>query len=158
MSDQGFFGDVFDSPDDDPLLQSDDSSDFDPESDESAPSGTGPPEPEPAGSPSASGGDQLASEDHPPSWMNDDSFMSGGEGDADDVDDQVPAEQQQVVVAPRPGDEMRGVETLNEAFDHGWRLRKVGLADSAEPHDPTFVVTIERDIPRSLFDFGPAGE
>lgn len=127
MSKDGFFGDIFDSPDDDPLLQSD-----------------------PDRSPSAS--DDVET----PSWMDDDSFMDDG---TEDTYDDVPVEMQEVVVAPNDGNDT--LDQINEAIDHGWRLAHITLTDKqraavpAGEASPRFVVTIERDIPRSLFDFGP---
>ena len=156
MSDQdGFFGDIFDSPNDDPLLQSDDPSAAAEQSDQQEFGSS-----EPRTSESASAREQspnnqsFSTEDEVPSWMNDDDFMSEGAADGGDLNEQVPAEKQQVVVAPRPEGEMRGLATLNEAFDHGWRLQNIGVSDESDLPQPAFVVTIERDIPRSLFDFG----
>lgn len=120
MSKDGFFGNIFDSPDDDPLLKSD-----------------------------ADRNDPVADDFAPPSWMDD--------ADRDvDSSDEVPVEMQEVEVTPNDGTD--SLEIINEAIDHGWRLAHITLTETetaaASGDAPQrFIVTIERDIPRSLFDF-----
>lgn len=121
MSKDGFFGDIFDSPDDDPLLKSD-----------------------------ADRDDPVPDDFDTPSWMDgtDRDVDGAGEG---------PVEMQEVEVAPGDGND--NLDRINEAIDHGWRLAHITLTEKqpssvSNGSSPCFVVTIERDIPRSLFDFG----
>lgn len=157
MSDQqGFFGDIFDTPEDDPLLQSEDGSDAEPDGDEPSPADPGPEEPEErVGSESS---DEPAGPDAPmPAWDQDlsmDEDTAGetfGDGSSESA---VPTEQERVVLSPGSREASRGIRTLNDACNDGWRIVRIRLSDPDGRHASKVIVTIERDIPPSLFDFG----
>lgn len=142
MDDDNFFGDVFDDPNDDPLLGG-------------APSG--PEETGPDASP----------DQGPPSWVSD--ARKNGQEDAPDAPDASEAEtggeqtsapeQKDILVDQRDGTG-DGLETLNEALGEGWKLVRISLAQPdgeqavsrREAH--RFVATLEQERPPSLFDFG----
>lgn len=131
--DSDFFGDVFDNPEDDPLLGDDGASA------EDAPSSE---EPERQG---------------PPSWMEEP--RSNGEASSHSAAENTRPEQKQIVVDQRD-DGANGLQALNHAVDQGWRLVRLSLArpngeqaaSSQEAH--RFLAVLEQDNPESLFDFG----
>lgn len=154
MSDQqGFFGDIFDTPEDDPLLQSEDGSDAEPDEDEPSPA-----EPSPEESVGSESSDEPSSPDAPmPAWDQDLSMDEDapaetfGDGSSEST---VPTEQERVVLSPGSREASRGIRTLNDACNDGWRIVRIRLSDSDGRHASNVIVTIERDIPPSLFDFG----
>jgi hypothetical protein len=157
MSDQqGFFGDIFDTPEDDPLLQSEDGSDAEPDGDEPSPADRTPDE-----SVGSESGDEPTSPDAPmPAWDQDLSMDERDENPASETfgdgssERAVPTEQERVVLSPGSSEASRGIRTLNDACNDGWRIVRLRLSDPDGRHDSKVIVTIERDIPPSLFDFG----
>jgi hypothetical protein len=146
-----FFGDIFEDPEDDPLLDGD-------ADDEPAPGG-------PSSSRGRTPGRGI------PSWITEDSDPErpGGPASTDapggpssptgDGGSGEPgaAERREIVVDQRAG---RGLEALNEAVAQGWRLIRISLArteESAAEQQAAerFVAILELDTPQSLFDFGP---
>jgi hypothetical protein len=131
-NDSDFFGDVFEDPEDDPLLGGDSSS-----SEQASP--------------------QEPEEEGPPSWMSEEQ-RTNGEAASSDVDDTRPG-QKQIVVDQRGGGG-EGIDELNRAVGQGWRLVRISLArpdgeqaaTAQEAH--RFVAVLEQDSPQSLFDFG----
>ncbi len=146
-----FFGDIFQDPEDDPLLDGD-------ADDEPAPGGPSP------------------SRDRPPdrgvpSWMTEEpdaerpggpastdapggSPSPTGDGRSGDPD---ASDRREIVVDQRAG---RGLEALNEAVAQGWRLIRISLAGAGESAGEQraaeqFVAILKPDTPQSLFDFGP---
>jgi hypothetical protein len=154
MSDQqGFFGDIFDTPEDDPLLQSEDGSDAEPDGDEPSPADRTPDE-----NVGPESGDERTSPDAPmPAWdqgLSMDEDATGetfGDGSSERA---VPTEQERVVLSPGSSKGSRGIRTLNDACNDGWRIVRLRLSDPDGRHASKVIVTIERDIPPSLFDFG----
>lgn len=144
-----FFGDIFQDPEDDPLL--DGGADDEP--------GGGPP-------PSRDG----AADRGIPSWMTEEPDAERPDGPAStdapspssptgDAGSGEPdaSERREIVVDQRAG---RGLEALNEAVAQGWRLVRITLAPADGPADrrratERFVAVLEPDDPQSLFDFGP---
>jgi hypothetical protein len=157
MSDQqGFFGDIFDTPEDDPLLQSEDGSDAEPDGDEPSPADRTPDE-----SVGSESGDEPTSPDAPmPAWDRDLSMDERDENPASETfgdgssEGAVPTEQERVVLSPGSSKGSRGIRTLNDACNDGWRIVRLRLSDPDGRHASKVIVTIERDIPPSLFDFG----
>jgi hypothetical protein len=142
-----FFGDVFQDPEDDPLLGGDAPND------------------EPAG------GSSSAPDGPPdrgtPSWMDDepDAAEANGASPGASSPEAPPGEdgrsggpeRREIVVDQRAG---RGLDALNEAVAQGWRLIRISLAQADGPADgqraaERFVAILEPDNPQSLFDFGP---
>jgi len=131
--DSDFFGNVFDDPDDDPLLGGEDAASENPSSQESDPQG-------------------------PPSWMSEETHTNG-EAPSSETENETGPERKQIVVDQRRNAD-RGLDALNEAVGQGWRLVRISLArpngeqaaTSREAH--RFVATLEQDNPQSLFDFG----
>lgn len=142
MDDDNFFGDVFDDPNDDPLLGGD------------------PSDPEEA-SPDAS------SEQGPPSWVSD--ARDNGQAPASDAhdgageqaDNERPSgpDRKDILVDQRDGSG-NGLETLNDALGEGWKLVRISLAQpdgeqaASRQEALRFVATLEQERPPSLFDFG----
>jgi hypothetical protein len=130
--DSDFFGDVFDDPEDDPLLGGDSAS-----SDESPDS-----EPERRG---------------PPSWMSEEPNANGEATPSEDEEDDHTRKR---IVVDQNGDAGAGIDALNQAVGQGWRLVRISLArpDGEQAASPQaahrFVATLEQDEPQSLFDFG----
>lgn len=130
-NDSDFFGDVFDDPEDDPLLGGGD-----------APSDV------PSEGPDGEG---------PPSWMTEDARGRGGHAGGDP--DTARPDQKRIRVDPAE-DAGDGLDSLNRAVGQGWRLVGLSLARPGdEPggaSEPAyhFVATLEQDRPQSLFDFG----
>jgi hypothetical protein len=139
-----FFGDVFQDPEDDPLLEGD------------------APDDAPDGEPSSSR--DGASARGTPSWMADEPDSQRANGSApsgpssDDASDEAnDPERREIVVDQRAG---RGLDALNEAVAQGWRLIRISLAQADGPAEEQraaerFVAILEPDNPQSLFDFGP---
>jgi hypothetical protein len=130
--DNDFFGDVFDKPEDDPLLGSDPSS-----SDESAP--------------------DESDQQGPPSWMTEESDANG-EPSRDPDADAGPTRKR--IVVDQEGDDGAGIDALNQAVGQGWRLVRISPARPDGEQATTsqtvyrFVATLEQERPQSLFDFG----
>jgi len=150
MSDQqGFFGDIFDTPEDDPLLQSEDGSDAEPD-DKDAPSA-------PQENTGSESSDEPTDPNAPmPAWGPDLSMDETAEGETfgdGSSESAVPTEQERVVLSPGSSEASRGIRTLNDACSDGWRIVRIRLSDP-DGRPAKVIVTIERDIPPSLFDFG----
>jgi hypothetical protein len=134
-NDSDFFGDVFDDPNDDPLLGGEESS-SDPSSSETS--------------------------DHqgPPSWMSEETNANGETASAE-VDEDAGPEQKQIVVDQRKNNK-QGLDALNEAVGQGWRLVRISMArpdgeQAASTREAErFVAILEQDNPQSLFDFRAA--
>jgi len=138
--DNDFFGDVFDNPEDDPLLGSESSSpDESRSSDEPAPDDS----------------DQQG----PPSWMSEEADTHGAS--SSDVGEN-PGPTRKRIVVDQEGDAGAGIDALNQAVGQGWRLVRISLArlDGEQAATPRaahrFVATLEQERPQSLFDFGAA--
>ena len=144
-----FFGDVFQDPEDDPLLGGD------------------APEDDPAGGSSSTS--DPAPDRGSPSWMDDEPDAPPASGSSPpDASEEAPTseggpgatggpERREIVVDQRAG---RGLDALNEAVAQGWRLIRISLAQADAPGDgeraaERFVAILEPDNPQSLFDFGP---
>jgi len=130
-NDSDFFGDVFDDPEDDPLLGGGDAASDAPSE---GPDGEG-----------------------PPSWMAEDARTE--DESAGDGPDTSGPDQKRIRVDPAE-DAGDGLDSLNRAVGQGWRLVGLSLARPGdEPggaSEPAyhFVATLEQDRPQSLFDFG----
>jgi hypothetical protein len=74
-----------------------------------------------------------------------------------DARDQTVTERTRVELAPRRQTRRYDLDDVNRALRRDWRLHAISPSRSCDPADPVFVVTLERDLPRSLFDFGGAG-
>ncbi len=128
-----FFGDVFDDPNEDPLLGNDD----------------GP----------ADETDERSDPHGPPSWMSDEE--GSGEQTASSEGGCNRAGRKQIVVDQRR-DEAEGIDALNRAVGEGWRLVRLSLdrpdGEQAVSREAAqrFVAILEQEQPRSLFDFGAA--
>lgn len=135
-----FFGDVFDDPEDDPLLEGE----------------TDAPDDNPSGS--------AEEETGAPSWMTEETTSRPPSNrephdreEANDPDSI--CERKKIVVDQRNGED-RGLTELNEAVGQGWRLVRISLdrpsgqqaASRAEAE--RFVAVLEQESPQSLFDFG----
>lgn len=145
MDDDTFFGNVFDDPNDDPLLGGDPSD---------------PTEASPDTSP----------EQGAPSWVSD--ARENGEapgpdahdGNGDRADDESSGrpEQMDILVDQQDGSG-DGLETLNDALGEGWKLVRISLAQpdgeqaASRQAAHRFVATLEQERPPSLFDFGASG-
>ncbi len=135
--DSDFFGDVFEDPEDDPLLGGEDASAENRASDT----------PEDQG---------------PPSWMTDDPQSNGRHKDGDDERAKETGPEQKQIVVDQRGEKGEGIDALNQAVGQGWRLVRICLArpdgeQSATPRAANrFVAILEQDHPQSLFDFGAA--
>lgn len=138
-ADKDFFGDVFDSPEDDPLL------------------GDGAEAPNESSTPESR-------EQGPPSWMSDDeqdnpaSSRGNESGDTQHDDATAPTKQKEIVLEGESGG--RGLDELNEAVGQGWRLVRISLVGAGGQQAASrreaerFVATLEQESPQSLFDFG----
>lgn len=180
---EGFFGSIFGSAEDDPLLQSDR------EAMQSNGNGNGRTDTSGASSPADTADEPRSRADRasqssrsqppsPPSSPNQAASTSrsrnddrtGPPGDAARHQDQAhrePREKQhtdamevQEVVLHQHGDETEGLTDLNEAVEDGWRFSHISLDDrirsASGDVDTQIVVLMERNTPRSLFDFGGA--
>lgn len=148
--DSDFFGDVFDDPEDDPLLGDDASSDSPSEENESADE-----------SPFLD--DDLGA----PSWMSDE--QTNGRDTPDDSapqaasSDSTDAPKRKEIVVDQQADDANGLDELNDAVGEGWRLVQISLAQpdgeqaSSRRAAERFVAILEQDSPQSLFDFGAGG-
>jgi hypothetical protein len=139
MDDDNFFGEVFDDPNDDPLLGDD-------------PSG-----------PEESGAD-ASPEQGPPSWVSDgpdEEAHARSNGAAEQAPEEQPSppDQKDILVDQRDG-ATTGLETLNDALGEGWKLVRISLAQpdgeqaASRREAHRFVATLEQERPPSLFDFG----
>lgn len=133
MSNQnGFFGDIFGSAEDDPLLQSDDDT----------------------LSSRSNGASQSVSEPRtePPSESSQETSS------ATSSSPKTEAMEVQEVVLHQSGNETNGLAELNEAVEDGWRFSHVSLDDRIRSAtgdvDTEITILMERNTPRSLFDFG----
>lgn len=132
--DNDFFGNVFDDPEDDPLLGGEDS-------------------------PADESGTEAPDRQGPPSWMEED--RTNGEADSPGSGEEASPTQKRIVVDHGPTGE--GIDELNRAVGQGWRLVRISLArtdgqevsSEREPH--RFVATLEQENPQSLFDFDATG-
>lgn len=141
MSDNNdFFGDVFEDPDDDPLLGGE-------------------------GSESSNRSDETGRMEDQPSWMSEDTSRSGETSNngtlgssAGPTESQDPNHKQ--IVVDQEKDAGEGIEALNRAVQQGWRLVRISLpsrgrkpvSNSRPMH--RFVAILEKENPQSLFDFG----
>jgi hypothetical protein len=134
MSDDSeFFGDVFDRPDEDPLLRDD----LDRE-----------PPPESSADPA----------EKAPSWMSEDA-ESGAQAGAGRTREGRP--ERKTIIVDQGAADGDGLEELNEALGRGWQLVQLSLARPDGPQASSrpaarFEAVLEQDSPQSLFDFGPA--
>ncbi len=137
--DNDFFGDVFDSPEDDPLLGGEESDPLNESSSQSPNQGV-------------------------PSWMSDEHTNGTAASDEDETTDdqreeapQTP-ERKEIVVEGERDDS--SLNELNEAVGQGWRLVRISLARpngqqaASRREAKRFVAILEQDRPQSLFDFG----
>lgn len=141
MSNQnGFFGDIFGSAEDDPLLQSDQDA-FSSRGDGASSSVSEPQSVSDSESESSSTSSRETSS----------SSSSSPKTDAMEV---------QEVVLHQSGNETDGLAELNEAVEDGWRFSHVSLDDrirsASGDVDTEITILMERNTPRSLFDFGGA--
>lgn len=124
----GFFGGIFDSAEDDPLLQSEPDAYTSGTNDGAHAESDATPEPQPETTSDAS-----------PSPTTD-------------------AAEIQEVVLQQTGSSTRGLEDLNEAVENGWRVSHISLDDKIRSAsgdvDTEISILMERETPRSLFDFG----
>ena len=126
-----FFGDVFDDPDDDPLLGGEQS-------------------------PTEETTEQSQSKGQP-SWIADSN--SSHETPSSSHAARNDACRKQIVVDQRR-EEAEGIEALNQAVGEGWRLVRLSLdrpdGEQAVSREAAhrFVAILEQEQPRSLFDFG----
>jgi hypothetical protein len=183
---EGFFGSIFGSTEDDPLLQSDreamqsngngngrtDTSGASPadtadnprsRADRASQSSRSQPPSSPA-SPNQTASTPRSRNDHR------DDHRTGPSGDATHPEGQhhheardkqhSDAMEVQEVVLHQHGDETEGLTDLNEAVEDGWRFSHISLDDrirsASGDVDTQIVVLMERNTPRSLFDFGGA--
>lgn len=143
--DSDFFDDVFDDPDDDPLLggSPDPSDDADSESGDLPTGSTSSEEPDWQG---------------PPSWMSDEPNTNGTASAPNGTEESDPTRKQ--IVVDQQGDAGAGIDALNQAVGQGWRLVRICLdrptgQQAATPEAAhRFVAILEQDRPQSLFDFG----
>jgi hypothetical protein len=155
MSNQnGFFGDIFGSAEDDPLLQSDQdafSSRGDGASSVSEPQSVSESE-----SQSESQSEPSRASSREPSHT----ASSPDSSSADSSSPKTDAMEVQEVVLHQSGNETNGLAELNEAVEDGWRFSHVSLDDrirsASGDVDTKITVLMERNTPRSLFDFGGA--
>ena len=130
--DSDFFGDVFEDPDDDPLLGDEEGASEVPESNE------GPPD---TGS---------------PSWMSEDE--KSAEDSGSNSGDETEAPKKEILV--EQGSSKEGIQQINEAIGEGWKLVRISLGQpdgeqaSSQREARRFVATLEQDSPQSLFEFG----
>lgn len=124
----GFFGDIFGSAEDDPLLQSDQDA-FSSPSDDDA---------------------QSMSKQQPKSPQDATSSVSS----SSDTE----AMEVQEVILRQSGSQTNGLAKLNDAVEDGWRVSDVSLDDrirsASGDVDTQITILMERNTPRSLFDFG----
>ncbi len=137
MSNQnGFFGDIFGSADDDPLLQSD----------------------EDVFSSRGDGASQSVSEPQSQPQSESSSGSSSETSSPASSSPKTEAMEVQAVVLRQSGNETRGLAELNEAVEDGWRFSHVSLDDrirsTSGDVDTEITILMERNTPRSLFDFG----
>jgi hypothetical protein len=131
-----FFGDVFESPEDDPLL---------------------------GGEGERSTEDSQSEADHgPPSWVQEEADAQGRSPEASqerssDSDPGAKPERKMIVVDQ---EKQQGLTELNDAVGQGWRLvqisldRPSGQQAASRSEAKRFVAVLEQERPQSLFDFG----
>ncbi len=147
--DSDFFGNVFDDPEDDPLLGDDEPSDSSSEETDS---------PE-----ESFLDDDLGA----PSWMSDE--RPNGQTDPDAAPSESapssatdPPNRKEILV-DQQADDPTGLDELNAAVGEGWRLVQISLAQpdgeqaSSRRAAERFVAILKQDSPQSLFDFGAGG-
>ena len=133
-----FFGDVFESPEDDPLL-----------------GGNG-------GRLSEEETSEGADERGAPSWVQDDADTQERSSEATQHPSRTSGardrpERKTIVV---DSEEQQGLTELNEAVGQGWRLiqisldRPSGQQAASRKEAERFVAVLEQESPQSLFDFG----
>lgn len=145
MSDDGFFGDVFGSPEEDPLLDANEEPD--PPEEESVPSwmqpGDDAEEETPDEGTSPASGPTTPSERSRPS--------SPEPTEAEDG-----ANRRSVVLDLSTGG-ANALEEVNEAVSQDWRITEIAPNAQTGPpgaDDRRLVVVLEREGPNSLFEFG----
>lgn len=132
-----FFGNVFDSPEEDPLLGEEPGGTEEDDSDQSEDQG-------------------------PPTWMSGEQTngrSSSTDGDSTEQQRGAQPERKEIVVEGETS-EGQGLEELNEAVGQGWRLVRISLARpngqqaASRLEAERFVAILEQESPQSLFDFG----
>jgi len=134
-----FFGNVFDNPEDDPLLQG--------EAEEAS-----------------SSADRAEREAGAPSWMtsetNTESASSQSVSDRREARDSGSVCERKKIVVDQRDENDRGLTELNEAVGQGWRLVRISLdrpsgqQAASRVEAERFVAVLEQESPQSLFDFG----
>lgn len=129
-----FFGDVFESPEDDPLL-----------------GGEG-------GRSSKKDAAGSEAEQGPPSWMQEEHEAGGRSSEeAQGHGHREGPERKKIVVGQ---EDQQGLTELNEAVGQGWRLvqisldRPSGQQAASRSEAERFIAVLEQERPQSLFDFG----
>jgi len=130
-----FFGDVFESPEDDPLLGG--------EEERSAE------------------GSQSEADQGPPAWVQEADAQGrlpdASQDASSDPDCGAGPERKRIVVDQ---EEQQGLTELNDAIGQGWRLvqisldRPSGQQAASRSAAKRFVAVLEQERPQSLFDFG----
>ena len=143
MSDDGFFGSVFNNPEDDPLLHSDEDPSL-PEEDDLVPSWMG------------EESDSAATEVEPPKSEDPAPAPSWAPAEDSEAPEEETSEQKEIVIDSDKANS-ENLDAVNEAVQQGWRLKKIDL-DLSPPlsssSDARVVVFLERESPQSLFEFG----
>jgi hypothetical protein len=131
--DSDFFGEVFEDPDDDPLLGGEESGSEAPDSTEDS---------------SEKGG--------PPSWMSEGQENGEASGSTSGKENGPPKKE----ILIEQGSSEEGIQQINEAIGEGWKLVRISLGQpdgeqaSTQREARRFVATLEQDSPQSLFEFG----
>jgi hypothetical protein len=130
-----FFGELFDDPKGDPLLH------------------------EEAGDSPAKNQSSNAEHQGPPSWMSYDSSSNGRDANDDGRQEKENVEQKEIIIDQR-GENGKSLDALNQAIRQDWDLVRVflsqadGQPDTVRHSTLRFVATLEKQNPKSLFDFG----
>jgi hypothetical protein len=131
MSDEGFFEGVFEHPEDDPLLHSDDSS---PLSDEH--------DPVPSWVEESGGSTEEESSDESHAVEESPDASTRGEN----------IERKSVLVDPETG-AVQGLASLNEAVQNGWQIIDLDYSRDGPSRDDVVTFVLQRENPQSLFEF-----
>lgn len=134
-NDNAFFDEVFDDPEEDPLL--------------------------PNAGESSSEEASDSNEEGPPSWIEEEPDSEHTHFSRKEQEDgsESGRERKEVIVDQRKNDP-RGLSELNQAVGQGWRLVRIVLAQQDGQQDAMykeaqrFIAILEQDTPQSLFDFG----
>lgn len=149
--DSDFFGDVFDDPQDDPLLGDSPASSRDAASENA--------------DQSTERDSQEGGKPGPPSWMSDQPNTNGtatSTNGAESSESETSNPNRKKIVVDQQGDAGAGIDALNQAVGQGWRLVRICLDGSEGEQARTpraahrFVAILEQDRPQSLFDFDTA--